>query len=269
MNLTEMRNERTKHIDKMSTMEMVKIINSEDATVIKAVEAELPQIAKAIDAIVDGLNNGGRLLYIGAGTSGRLAVVDATECRPTYGVSDDLVQGIIAGGEKTMTRASENEEDNKEKGIEEMTSRNITKNDVVVGISASGGAAYVLGALEEAKRVGCVTVGISNNKGSLIDEFTDISICPQTGPEVITGSTRMKAGTSQKLILNMLSTCSMVKTGKVCENLMINLKPTNIKLTKRMISIVMELTDYDEEKAQKELEAHDWNIRSVVDTYNK
>lgn len=269
MNITETRNEKTKHIDKMSTLEMLTIINQEDATVIRAVEAELPQIAKAVDAIVCGLNKGGRLIYIGAGTSGRLAVIDASECPPTYGVSRDLVQGIIAGGLKTMVQSSENEEDNREKGIDEMRIRNITESDVVVGISASGGAAYVLGALEEAKRIGCVTVGITNNKGCPIDQFVDISICPQTGPEVITGSTRMKAGTSQKLVLNMLSTCSMVKTGKVCENLMINLRPMNIKLTKRMISIVMELTDYNEEQAEDALKAHDWNIRNVVESYTR
>lgn len=265
MNLTETRNEKTKHIDKMSTLDMLTVINQEDATVIRAVEAELPQIAKAVEAIVEGLNKGGRLIYIGAGTSGRLAVIDAAECPPTYGVSPELVQGIIAGGVKTMMRASENEEDNKEKGIEEMQIRNITKNDVVVGISASGGASYVLGALEEAKRVGCVTVGISNNKGCPIDKFADISICPQTGPEVVTGSTRMKAGTSQKLVLNMLSTCSMIKTGKVYENLMINLKPTNIKLRGRVISIVCDILSCDEEKAVELLEKHNWSIRDVVD----
>lgn len=262
---TEMRNERSRHIDKMDTLDMVKLINSEDRKVIDAVEAVLPQVAEAADAIAASFDRGGRLFYIGAGTSGRLGVIDAVECRPTYGVSDELVQALIAGGEKTMLRASENEEDNPNAGAEELIKRGINSNDIVVGISAAGGAAYVIGALNLAKEKGCTTVAISCNPGCPLDKLADISICPDTGAEVITGSTRMKAGTSQKLILNMLSTCAMVKTGKVCENLMINLKPTNIKLRQRMIRIVTELTEYDEATAERELERCDWDIRTVLD----
>lgn len=267
MNNTEKRNPKTMHIDTMTTMQMLEIINEEDAGVIKAVRAELPQIALAIDAIAECLDKGGRLFYIGAGTSGRLGVMDAAECPPTYGVSRDLVHAIIAGGQKTMTQASENEEDSRENGISDLMACDLKSEDAVVGISASGGAPYVLGALEKAKEMGCVTVGISNNKGCLLDKTADISICVDTGAEVITGSTRMKAGTSQKLVLNMLSTCAMIKTGKVYENLMINLKPTNIKLRKRVISIVMDLTDYDEAKAVCALEKNDWDIRKTVDEY--
>lgn len=267
MNNTEKRNPKTMHIDTMSTMQMLEIINEEDASVIKAVRTELTHIALAIDAIADCLDKGGRLFYIGAGTSGRLGVMDAAECPPTYGVSKDLVHAIIAGGQKTMLQASENEEDSRENGISDLMACDLKSTDAVVGISASGGAPYVLGAIEKAKGMGCVTVGISNNKGCLLDKMADISICVDTGPEVITGSTRMKAGTSQKLVLNMLSTCAMIKTGKVYENLMINLKPTNIKLRKRVISIVMDLTDYDEAQAVSALEKNDWDIRKTVDEY--
>lgn len=267
MNNTEKRNPKTMHIDKMSTIEMLKIINEEDASVIKAVEKETEKIAEAVDNVAKAFENGGRLFYIGAGTSGRLGVMDAAECPPTFGVSNDLVHAIIAGGEKTMTRASENEEDNREKGIEDLMRYGLTSADAVVGISASGGAPYVLGAIEAAKKVGCITIGISNNKGCQLDKAADISVCVETGPEVVTGSTRMKAGTSQKLILNMISTCAMIKTGKVYENLMINLRPTNVKLKKRVISIVRELTNCTEAEAQAELKKNDWDIRKTVDSY--
>jgi len=267
MNNTEKRNPKTTHIDTMPTLQMLEIINEEDAGVIKAVREELPQIAKAVDAIADCLDKGGRLFYIGAGTSGRLGVMDAAECPPTYGVSSDLVHAIIAGGHKTMVKASENEEDSREKGISDLLECGLRSTDAVVGISASGGAQYVLGAIEKAKETGCVTVGISNNKNCPLDQEAEISICIDTGPEVITGSTRMKAGTSQKLVLNMISTCAMIKMGNVYENLMINLKPTNVKLRKRVISIVMELTDYDETQAAEALERNSWDIRKTVDEY--
>ncbi len=262
---TEKRNKNTMHIDKMSTLEMVKLIHEEDGNVIKAVEKVLPQVAAAIDAIVAGMRRGGRLIYVGAGTSGRLGVLDAAECPPTYGVSNKVVQALIAGGPKTMLQASENEEDKREKGVEEIRALHLTENDVVCGLSASGGAAYVLGAIEEAKTIGCVTTCVCSNPGSPLDLAVEIPITPNTGAEVITGSTRMKAGTAQKLILNMISTCAMVQTGKVYENLMINLRPVNIKLTRRMVSIVEELTDYNEAQAKAALEKHDWNIRKTVD----
>lgn len=262
---TEERNPNSTHIDKMNTAEMVRLIHQEDKHALKAVEAVLPQVVRAVDAIADGMRRGGRLIYVGAGTSGRLGVIDAAECPPTYGVSPDVVQALIAGGLKTMSRAAENEEDNREKGAEELCALHPTANDVVCGLSASGGAAYVLGALEAAKAAGCVTVCVCANPGSPLDLAADIPISPDTGAEVITGSTRMKAGTAQKLILNMLSTCAMVQTGKVYENLMINLRPVNIKLTQRMISIVTELTDYDETEAEAALQAHNWSIRETVD----
>lgn len=264
---TEKRNPKTTHIDKMTTMEMLQAINEENYNAVKAVEAELEHIAAAVEAITVSMENGGRLFYIGAGTSGRLGVVDASECPPTFGVPAELVTGIIAGGNECMVRASENAEDNEENGIRDILAHNIKTGDVLVGISAAGGAAYVLGAMKKAKELGCTTVALTCNAGTPIDTFGDIKICTDTGAEVITGSTRMKAGTAQKLVLNMLSTCAMIKTGKVYENLMINLAPTNIKLKKRVIGIVRELISCSEEKAVQLLEEHDWNIRKAVDAY--
>ena len=266
---TEMRNERTTHIDKMSTLEMVQLINSEDRRVIDAVNEVLPQIAQAIDAVTDAFNNGGRLFYIGAGTSGRLGVIDAAECPPTYGVPRDMVQGIIAGGTKTMIQASENEEDNEEAGVKDIMERGLCGKDVVVGISVAGGAAYVIGALNKAKELDCVTVALTGNPDSKIANIADIAITPDTGAEVVTGSTRMKAGTAQKLVLNMISTCSMIKTGKVYENMMINLRPTNIKLEDRVVRIAVEITGYSYEKAKQMLEENDWSLRKVADIYEE
>ena len=266
---TEKRNPKTTHIDKMKTKEMLQVINEENYNAVKAVEDELDHIAEAIDEIVNSLKDDGRLFYIGAGTSGRLAVVDAAECPPTFGVSENLVTAIIAGGTECMMRASENEEDSEEKGIRDILNKNIKKGDVIVGISAAGGAAYVLGAMKKAKEIGCITVALTCNKGSLIDQFGDIKICTDTGAEVIIGSTRMKAGTAQKLVLNMLSTCAMIKTGKVYENFMINLRPTNIKLKKRVISIVEQLVGCGSKKAQQMLDEMDWDIRKVVEKYKE
>ena len=264
MHKTEMRNEKTMHIDKMSTFEMLKVINEENMNAVKAVEAAIPAIEKACDVIANGFNNGGRLFYIGAGTSGRLGVVDAAECPPTFGVAKGLVTGIIAGGKECMFRAAEGEEDNAAAGVEDIKIYNLKPSDVVVGISAAGNAKYILGALEYAKSCGCTTVGITSNFGSKLDHFADIPIVTDTGAEVVTGSTRMKAGTAQKLVLNMLSTVSMIKTGKVYENLMINLKPSNEKLTLRIINIVCDITGCDDEKARAALENNDWDIRKSV-----
>ena len=251
---TEMRNPRTTHIDKMSPLEIAKIMNEENAYCVRAVEAELSQIAKAIDAIAESLQTGGRLFYVGAGTSGRLGIVDAAECPPTFGVPNDTVIGIMAGGLPAMVNASENREDDPEASVAELKAYSLNKNDVVVGISAAGGAAYVCNAVLYAKRLGCTTVGITSNKGSKLDTLADIPISPDTGPEVITGSTRLKAGTAQKLVLNMLSTGAMIRSGYVYENLMINLKPTNAKLTQRVIGIVSEITGESAEQAQARLE---------------
>ena len=261
---TERRNEKTKHIDKMSTLEMINIISEENYNAVKAVENERENIALAIDAISNSLENGGRLFYIGAGTSGRLGVVDASECPPTFGVEYGLVTGIIAGGYDCMFKAAENAEDVYEKGAKDIIEYGAKCGDVVVGVSAAGGAAYVVGALEKAKEIGCITVGLTCNPDTKVLGASDIKICTQTGPEVITGSTRMKAGTAQKLVLNMLSTCAMVKTGKVYENLMINLKPTNIKLKDRMVRIVCDIKECDYETAEKLLNENDWIIRKAV-----
>ena len=264
---TEMRNPNTTHIDKMSTMEMLQVIQAENINAVNAVGAQLENIGKAVDAITEAFNAGGRLIYMGAGTSGRTGVIDATECPPTFGVAPGQVVGIIAGGKETMFRASENQEDNAEAGVKDLKEKELTGKDVVVGVSAAGGAAYVIGGLEYAKSLGCVTVGLTSNAGTLLDQTADISIVCDTGPEVITGSTRMKAGTSQKLVLNMLSTCPMIKTGKVYENLMINLSATNEKLIQRMKRIVSEITGITTDEAEKYLQQSDWNIRKAIALY--
>ena len=262
---TEKRNPKTMHVDKMTALEMVKLMNEENKIAVEAVGDALPKVAEAVDAVAEALMGGGRLIYMGAGTSGRLGVIDAAECPPTFGVSPDLIVGIIAGGERCMFRAAESEEDDAAHGVADLKARNVNERDVVVGISAAGGAAYVIGALEYAKSLGCVTVGITSNADTLLDKTADISIVADTGAEFITGSTRLKAGTAQKLILNMISTCAMVKCGHVYENLMINLRPTNQKLRGRMVRIVAAILDVDEETATARLDASDWNIRRAVE----
>ncbi len=262
---TEQRNPRTTHIDRASTAEMLAMIQEENFVAVQAINEALPQIEKAVDAIVDGMKKGGRLIYIGAGTSGRLGIMDAAECPPTFGVSSELVMGIIAGGEKCMVDASEGAEDSAEAGALDVRKKGIKTCDCVVGISAAGGAAYVLAALDEAKSSGATTIGLTSNPESKLAKKADIAIVTQTGAEPITGSTRMKAGTAQKLVLNMLSTCAMIQTGKVYENLMINLKPTNEKLRKRVISIVCEITGCTEAQAIERLDACNWSIRDVVE----
>lgn len=262
---TEMRNQNTYNIDKMSTYEMLKIINDENAKVTAAVEAALPQISAVCDAVTRAIKSGGKVFYIGSGTSGRLAVCDAAECPPTFGVTYDLFNGIIAGGEKCMFKAAENAEDNPEAGIDDLKSRNFSCKDILIGISASGSAAYVISAVNYAKSIGAKAFSITNNPDTELGRAADIDICADTGPEVITGSTRMKAGTAQKIILNMISTASMVQCGCVYENLMINLKPTNKKLRRRMIGIVTEILGCTPEKAEELLEKSGWNIRSAVE----
>lgn len=264
---TEMRNENTKNIDKMSTMEMLKVIDAENYNAVKAVSNALESIEKAVDAITLSFKNGGRLFYIGAGTSGRLGVLDASECPPTYGVSDNTVIGIIAGGDGALRKAVEGSEDNPLGGIEQLKEYDFNKNDVLVGTSAAGGAMYVTNAIEYAKSLGCVTIGITSNQGSVLDKISNISIVTDTGAEVVTGSTRMKAGTAQKLVLNMLSTCSMIKMGYVYENLMINLKATNIKLTKRMTGIVCDILECTEDTATELLNQSDWDIKKAIEIY--
>ena len=261
---TEMRNPATTHIDEMSSAEMVQVMNQENLNAAMAVSQVSEAVAEAIDRIYLRMKQGGRLFYVGCGTSGRLGVLDASECPPTYGVSPDLVVGIIAGGDSALRRSSEGAEDSWEAGYAVLESYHITKNDTVVGISAAGGAAFVLAAMAYGKECGALTVGITSNAGSKISCAADIAIDVDTGAEVVTGSTRMKAGTAQKLILNMLSTGVMIRLGHVYENMMINLKPTNIKLTARMVRIVREITGLEEDAAKKLLEESDWNIRKAV-----
>ena len=261
---TEQRNPKSTHIDKMSTLDMVKLMSEENYVAVKAVEDAAESIAEAVDAIALSMEQGGRLYYIGAGTSGRLGVLDASECPPTFGVSPDLVSGIIAGGYDCLVKASEGGEDSYENGILDVKDK-LRAGDVIVGISAAGGAKYVLGALDFAKQSGCITVGITSNADSALAKTVDITIFTDTGAEIITGSTRLKAGTAQKLVLNILSTAAMVKTGRVYENLMINLRPTNEKLRRRVIAIVCEIKGVDEEKAVSLLDANEWNIRRAVE----
>lgn len=266
---TEMRNPKTTHIDKMSTTEMVSVMCEENYNAVRAVENAGASIAKAIEAIVNSFKNGGRLFFVGAGTSGRLGILDSAECPPTFGVDFGMVNGIIAGGEKCMVRAAEGAEDNEESGIEDIVKHGVKAGDVVVGISVAGGAAYVVGALKKARSLGAVTVSLSSNEGCKIEQESDISIFTDTGTEVITGSTRLKAGTAHKMVLNMLTTCSMVKMGYVYENMMINLKPSNIKLTKRMINIVTEICGCDEKTAEELLEKNDWSIKKAAENYKE
>ena len=261
---TESRNSSSLNIDKVSTLDMVKIINNEDKKVALAVEKELVKIAEAIDGIVSGMQKGGRLIYIGAGTSGRLGILDASECPPTYGVSEELVQGIIAGGTEAIFRAKEGAEDSKELAIEDLKSKNITENDTIVGLAASGRTPYVIGGLEYANKIGALTVPITCNANSEVAKVSKVSIAPVVGAEVVTGSTRMKAGTAQKLVLNMLSTGTMIKLGKVYGNLMVDVRATNKKLVERAKKIVCEATGVDREVAEKVLKETNYDVKLSI-----
>lgn len=261
---TEMRNPLSTHLDSMSSEDMARLVITSNYEAVRAVENAAPSIAKAIDAITNAFENGGKLFYVGAGTSGRLGVLDAAECPPTFGVSYEQVQGIIAGGKERMFRAGESAEDKYEDGVAAITESEVMTGDVVVGISAAGGAKFVIGAMEHANALGCVTVGIANNPSTPILNIADVSIFLDTGAEVLTGSTRLKAGTAQKIVLNTLTTCAMTKTGKVYENMMINLSPSNEKLKKRVVRIVTEILSCDESEAVRRLEASNWSIREAV-----
>ena len=261
---TEKRNERTTHIDRMSTAEMMAIMQEEYVNAAKAVEPELPAIEAAVDAITARMREGGRLFYMGCGTSGRLGVLDAAECPPTYGIEHGIVVGIIAGGDGAIRRAVEGAEDSFEAGERDLAAFLPTQKDTVIGISVAGGASYVKGALTLAKASGALTVALSCNAGCPIEQIADIAIHPDTGAEVVTGSTRMKAGSAHKMILNMISTAVMVRLGHVCENLMINLRPTNVKLRARMIRIVCELSGATPEAAEAALTQNDFDIRAAV-----
>jgi len=247
--LTEQPNPASTSIDALETAEMLRVINAEDQKVAVAVEREIPAIARAVDAIVATIERGGRLFYIGAGTSGRLGVLDASECPPTFSVSYDLVQGIMAGGPGALVKAAEGTEDDSSQGARDLVARGFTAADVLVGITASGRTPYVLGAVAEAKRMGSVTIGISCTPHSELAEAVAIPISPVVGPEVIAGSTRMKAGTAQKLVLNMLSTGTFVRLGYVYGNLMVNVQPTNVKLVDRARRMVADKAQVSYERA--------------------
>ena len=266
---TEQRNPNTTHIDKMSAMEMVRVIQEENKNAVNAIDAELDAIAAAVDAISLRMKDGGRLFYIGCGTSGRLGVLDAAECPPTYGVSRDVVVGLIAGGDGALRNAAENAEDSYEAGVRDLSAYELTKNDSVIGISAAGGAQYVIGAITYAKEQGALTIALTCNADCPLEALTDIAIHPDTGAEVITGSTRMKAGSAHKMILNMISTAVMVKQGYVYENMMINLKPTNIKLRDRMIRIVSDILSTPYEVSEKLLEENGFVISNAVEAYRE
>lgn len=261
---TEKRNEKSMHLDRMSTREILELMNEENLNSVRAVEAAMPQIETAADMVTRAIASGGHLIYVGAGTSGRLGVLDASECPPTFGVEPELVRGIIAGGPARLISAGENAEDIYEDGVRDVMEI-VRSGDVVVGISAAGGAKYVIGALEAARKAGAGTVALTSNPEAAIGRCADVCICCDTGPEVVTGSTRLKAGNSQKFVLNMLSTCAMVQTGKVYENLMINLKPSNEKLRNRVIRITAAILDIPEAEAVPLLDRHGWDIRKTVE----
>ena len=262
--LTEARNPRSAHIDALSTLEMARLINQEDASVAHAVEQELPHIARAIDEIALRMREGGRLIYVGAGTSGRLGILDASECPPTYGTSPDQVIGIIAGGRDAVTRSVEGAEDNLESPARDLDTLNVNARDSVVGIAASGRTPYVSAALDEAKRRGALTISIACNHPSPLAEHADIVIAPLVGPEVITGSTRMKAGTAQKMILNMLSTGVFVRLGKTYGNLMVDVQPTNAKLRERAKRIVAEICGVSVHDAAHILEQNGGQVKTAI-----
>ena len=261
---TEKQNANSMQIDTLSTVDMVNLINSEDHNCAKAVQSVLPEIAISIDLIHDKLCAGGRLFYCGAGTSGRLGVLDAVECPPTYGVCDDLVIGLMAGGEKAFFKAIEGAEDNKTLGQNDLKESNFSKDDVLVGIAASGRTPYVIGAMEYAKALGATVIALVCCSNSEMSNYADVTIAPLPGPEVITGSSRMKSGTCQKMVLNMLSTGVMIKLGKVYGNLMVDVKATNKKLLQRAISIVCTATGESEEVVKETLNKCGYHCKTAI-----
>lgn len=261
--VTESRLPETMAIDQADSLEMVRLINEQDQLVALAVAKELPNIAKAIDLIAARMKKGGRLLYVGAGTSGRLGVLDASEIPPTYGASADLVQGVIAGGWKAVFETQEGAEDSTELGARDIAARAMAQ-DAVVGIAASGRTPYTIAAVEEARRRGCLTVAITNNPGSKLAEAAEVAIIPVVGPEVVMGSTRMKAGTSQKMVLNMISTGVMIKLGKVYTNLMVDMACSNEKLKARAVRMVTIAAEVDEATAAAALERCDHHVKTAV-----
>jgi N-acetylmuramic acid 6-phosphate etherase len=262
--VTEARNPNTADIDNKATIEILRLINCEDQKVAGAVSGEIPYIAAAVDIIVESIKSGGRLFYLGAGTSGRLGVLDASECPPTYGIDPQLVQGIIAGGYKSLIRSREGAEDNSENGAQDLIDYGFDKNDVLCAIAASQRTPYVIGAIIKAKELGGKVVYVFCNPRSELAVTVDVAICPVVGPEIIMGSTRMKAGTATKLILNMLTTTTMIRLGKVYQNLMVDLQMTSKKLEERAKRIVMIATGVDYEKAEEVLKLADGHVKTAL-----
>ncbi|MBU8730838.1 N-acetylmuramic acid 6-phosphate etherase [Cytobacillus oceanisediminis] len=261
---TEQRNPKTMEVDLMTTEEIITIINQEDTIVPNAIAREIPHIVKVVDEITDSFKKGGRLIYVGAGTSGRLGIIDASECPPTYGTDPEMVVGIIAGGKEAMTEAVEGAEDDSEQGRQDVADIQLSDKDVLVGIAASGRTPYTIGALQYGNEVGAVTVAVACTKESEMGRIAKYTIAPITGPEVVTGSTRMKAGTAQKLVLNMLTTASMIKLGKVYGNLMVDVQMTNEKLFKRAETIVKMATGASDEEAQAALKEQNHNTKAAI-----
>ena len=261
---TEMRNPDTMNLDEMSPMEIISAMNREDAGVVAAVAEALPQVAQIVVFATQSLRLGGRIIYIGAGTSGRLGVLDAVECPPTFGVTDQEVIGLIAGGEGAFVRAKEGAEDDEAQGGRDLDAIGLTSRDTVIGLTASGRTPYVLGALRRAREAGCRTAAISCNRGARASALADAAVEVYTGPEVLSGSTRLKAGTAQKMILNMISTASMVGVGKVYQNLMVDVMQTNEKLHRRAEKIVMEATGVDQETARERITAAGGSVKTAI-----
>ena len=262
--ITEQRNPNSMNVDSLSALEIVQLMNEEDKQVPLAIEKCLPQIAQAVERIVAAFQQGGRLVYIGAGTSGRLGVLDASECPPTFGVSPEMVKGIIAGGERALRHPIEGAEDSKAQAVVDLQTIQFSSKDVLVGIAASGRTPYVIGALEYAKSLGSVTVSIASNPNSAMANIVDIAIDTVVGPEVLTGSSRLKSGTAQKLVLNMLTTASMILMGKCYQNLMVDVQASNEKLKARAIRIVMQATDCDKALAEETLKQADQNAKLAI-----
>ena len=262
--ITEQRNPNSMHVDSLSALEIVQLMNQEDKQVPLAIEKCLPQIAQAVECIVAAFQQGGRLVYIGAGTSGRLGVLDASECPPTFGVSPEMVKGIIAGGERALRHPIEGAEDSKAQAVVDLQTIQFSSKDVLVGIAASGRTPYVVGALEYAKSLGSATVSIASNPNSAMANIVDIAIDTVVGPEVLTGSSRLKSGTAQKLVLNMLTTASMILMGKCYQNLMVDVQASNEKLKARAIRIVMQATDCDKALAEETLKQADQNAKLAI-----
>ena len=262
--ITEQRNPNSMHVDSLSALEIVQLMNEEDKQVPLAIEKCLPLIAQAVERIVAAFQQGGRLVYIGAGTSGRLGVLDASECPPTFGVSPEMVKGIIAGGERALRHPIEGAEDSKAQAVVDLQTIQFSSKDVLVGIAASGRTPYVIGALEYAKSLGSVTVSIASNPNSAMANIVDIAIDTVVGPEVLTGSSRLKSGTAQKLVLNMLTTASMILMGKCYQNLMVDVQASNEKLKARAIRIVMQATDCDKALAEETLKQAEQNAKLAI-----